>query len=154
MGRPLQVSGPIRLGASIIVSLLLLAALLEDLGRSSLVEQQTSGRQIQAATRWQLLGQVAAVSSQSQSSSQLPVQQIISNSGPLADVKQSPGVLAKLGSSQVAPSGKQADMLASFPQASSREIEKQIVDKILGEGYDKRIRPAGSGPYNASRPGK
>lgn len=39
-------------------------------------------------------------------------------------------------------------------QASSREIEKQIVDKILGEGYDKRIRPAGSGPYNASRPGK
>lgn len=45
---------------------------------------------------------------------------------------------------------KQADS----PQASSREIEKQIVDKILGEGYDKRIRPAGSGPYNASRPGK
>lgn len=39
-------------------------------------------------------------------------------------------------------------------QTSSREIEKQIVDKILGEGYDKRIRPAGSGPYNASRPGK
>lgn len=45
-------------------------------------------------------------------------------------------------------------LAASFPQASSREIEKQIVDKILGEGYDKRIRPAGSGPYNASRPGK
>lgn len=40
------------------------------------------------------------------------------------------------------------------PQTSSREIEKQIVDKILGEGYDKRIRPAGSGRYNASRPGK
>lgn len=44
--------------------------------------------------------------------------------------------------------------IATYPQASSREIEKQIVDKILGEGYDKRIRPAGSGPYNASRPGK
>lgn len=41
-----------------------------------------------------------------------------------------------------------------IPQASSREIEKQIVDRILGEGYDKRIRPAGSGPHNASRPGK
>lgn len=39
-------------------------------------------------------------------------------------------------------------------QASSREIEKQIVDRILGEGYDKRIRPAGSGPYNASRSGE
>lgn len=24
-----------------------------------------------------------------------------------------------------------------------RELEKQIVDKILGEGYDKRIRPSG-----------
>lgn len=48
-------------------------------------------------------------------------------------------------------SGKQT---TDSPQASSREIEKQIVDKILGEGYDKRIRPAGSGPYNASRPGK
>jgi len=43
---------------------------------------------------------------------------------------------------------------AEFAQASSREIEKQIVDKILGEGYDKRIRPAGSSPYNASRPGE
>lgn len=42
--------------------------------------------------------------------------------------------------------------MGSFPQASSREIEKQIVDKILGEGYDKRIRPAGSG--NASKPGE
>lgn len=41
-----------------------------------------------------------------------------------------------------------------FIQASSREIEKQIVDKILGEGYDKRIRPAGSSAYNASRPGE
>jgi len=25
----------------------------------------------------------------------------------------------------------------------NRELEKQIVDKILGEGYDKRIRPSG-----------
>lgn len=36
---------------------------------------------------------------------------------------------------------------------SSREIEKQIVDKILGEGYDKRIRPAGTFILNASKPG-
>lgn len=28
----------------------------------------------------------------------------------------------------------------------NREIEKQIVDKILGEGYDKRIRPSGMPP--------
>lgn len=33
-------------------------------------------------------------------------------------------------------------------QPSNREIEKQIVDRILGEGYDKRIRPAGPGPRN------
>lgn len=39
-------------------------------------------------------------------------------------------------------------------QFSSREIEKQIVDRILGEGYDKRIRPAGSGLTNTSKPGK
>lgn len=51
--------------------------------------------------------------------------------------------------------GKQINADGSIGLAlSSREIEKQIVDKILGEGYDKRIRPAGSGPYNASRPGK
>lgn len=29
------------------------------------------------------------------------------------------------------------------PQGMNRELEKQIVDKILGEGYDKRIRPSG-----------
>lgn len=29
------------------------------------------------------------------------------------------------------------------PQGLNRELEKQIVDKILGEGYDKRIRPSG-----------
>lgn len=41
------------------------------------------------------------------------------------------------------------------PQVSSREIEKQIVDRILGEGYDKRIRPAGSARFsNGSQPGK
>lgn len=28
-------------------------------------------------------------------------------------------------------------------QGLNRELEKQIVDKILGEGYDKRIRPSG-----------
>lgn len=43
---------------------------------------------------------------------------------------------------------------AELVQASSREMEKQIVDKILGQGYDKRIRPAGSGPHNASSPGE
>lgn len=32
---------------------------------------------------------------------------------------------------------------ASKPQGYNRELEKQIVDKILGEGYDKRIRPSG-----------
>lgn len=63
------------------------------------------------------------------------------------------------GNSQAAPIGSAAAAAAAKAnelalQASSREIEKQIVDKILGEGYDKRIRPAGSGPYNASRPGK
>lgn len=31
----------------------------------------------------------------------------------------------------------------SKPQGYNRELEKQIVDKILGEGYDKRIRPSG-----------
>lgn len=37
----------------------------------------------------------------------------------------------------------------------SRQVEKEIVDKILGiQSYDKRIRPAGSGPANATRPGK
>lgn len=70
----------------------------------------------------------------------------------LEGAKQQVAPNAKPASMQAA---KQADVVvASFPQASSREIEKQIVDKILGEGYDKRIRPAGSGPYNASRPGK
>jgi hypothetical protein len=40
------------------------------------------------------------------------------------------------------------------PQLSSREVEKAIVDRILGEGYDKRIRPAGSGAFNTSKPGE
>ena len=39
-------------------------------------------------------------------------------------------------------------------QVSSREIEKQIVDRILGEGYDKRIRPAGSGVSNTTKSGE
>lgn len=66
---------------------------------------------------------------------------------PLASVnskQETAGSLLLLPATQQLPS--------SFPQASSREIEKQIVDKILGEGYDKRIRPAGSG--NASKPGE
>lgn len=50
--------------------------------------------------------------------------------------------------------GNNKQSAVDIPQASSREIEKQIVDRILGEGYDKRIRPAGSGPHNASRPGE
>lgn len=29
------------------------------------------------------------------------------------------------------------------PQLQKRELEKHIVDEILGEGYDKRIRPSG-----------
>lgn len=36
----------------------------------------------------------------------------------------------------------------------SREIEKQIVDKILGEGYDKRIRPAGTTTNSSKIPSK
>jgi len=45
------------------------------------------------------------------------------------------------------------DLLGAPVQVSSREIEKQIVDRILGEGYDKRIRPAGSSVANSSKPG-
>lgn len=39
------------------------------------------------------------------------------------------------------PSGA---IVPARPQGLSRELEKQIVDKILGEGYDKRIRPSGA----------
>lgn len=52
--------------------------------------------------------------------------------------------------------GKQQDP-ALPPQLSSREAEKAIVDRILGEGYDKRIRPAGSSTpsqYNTSTMGE
>lgn len=40
------------------------------------------------------------------------------------------------------------------PQLSSREVEKAIVDRILGDGYDKRIRPAGSAIFNTTKPGE
>lgn len=40
-------------------------------------------------------------------------------------------------------------------QLSSRQMEKKIVDGILGEFYyDKRIRPPGSGALNTSKPGE
>lgn len=84
------------------------------------------------------LMKATVVSSSSSSSSSLPI-----NNG-----QQTNGLLVGT-NSVLMPTTKLTE-----PQASSREIEKQIVDKILGEGYDKRIRPAGSGPYNASRPGE
>lgn len=40
------------------------------------------------------------------------------------------------------PDSRSALMLGKS-QGLNRELEKQIVDKILGEGYDKRIRPSG-----------
>lgn len=56
-------------------------------------------------------------------------------------------------SATMGPSG--ATTASNLPKLpSNREIEKQIVDRILGEGYDKRIRPAGPGPRNNTQPGK
>lgn len=74
--------------------------------------------------------------------SQLPPPTTLSSGGGVGGGKSAATIQQK-------PSGELAPVTGS-----SREIEKQIVDKILGEGYDKRIRPAGSGPYNASKPGK
>lgn len=72
---------------------------------------------------------------------------MLSNGPALGEPSLSSGVAQGLSQVKTAKSSE-------LVQASSREMEKQIVDKILGEGYDKRIRPAGSGPYNASKPGK
>lgn len=60
--------------------------------------------------------------------------------------------IQQLGLSSSGPSSGQGLLISSqatssspssgAKMASNREIEKQIVDRILGEGYDKRIRPA------------
>lgn len=133
-----QVSSPIRLCSSIIVAFLMFVSLLDDLSGF--------GPGL-GSEPFRLLGRVAGASPAGAGQ-----QSAVAASMLEAGNKQA-AANAKPASLQLAT--KQADVsVASFPQASSREIEKQIVDKILGEGYDKRIRPAGSGPYNASRPGK
>lgn len=54
-----------------------------------------------------------------------------------------------------APPSRKAIVADHLRLSSSREVEKQIVDRILGQGYDRRIRPAGSLQYsNSSSEGK
>lgn len=122
-------------GAILLALLLATNALLSFSSSLSNSMNSVNGNSIQGANP--MKATVVSSSSSSSSSSSL----LSSNNN---NNQQTNSVLLLAGST------KQADS----PQASSREIEKQIVDKILGEGYDKRIRPAGSGPYNASRPGK
>lgn len=147
-----QVSDPIRLCTSTIMILfLMLVSLLDDLDLSpnklASYEQQQQQRRPFGRVAGALLSMSPAGQSQQQ---HLPTDLAKQQA---AALNAKPITLQAL--PQATGGSKQADApVASFPQASSREIEKQIVDKILGEGYDKRIRPAGSGPYNASRPGK
>lgn len=74
-------------------------------------------------------------------------------------LQQQPSQQSQIKQAQIVGTGKQTGFMgnakpAITPHSSSREVEKAIVDQILGEGYDKRIRPAGSGLPNASKPGE
>ena len=75
------------------------------------------------------------------------------------------GSSSPAGSSQFQKSAQVSQQMLAVPLKSSqdptllssREAEKAIVDRILGDGYDKRIRPAGSltaGKQTANKTGE